>query len=240
MLAACGTRLIRRFGVGSVTLERGGGEWLVRDVQGAVIAQAPTVILANGAGASQLAQSASLPLDAVRGQVTHLDAALVPALPFVLCREAYLTPPAHGICSAGASYDTHADPALSAASQRQNLDKLRSMLGDPGIGAGAPLAGRVGFRSAAPDRLPLVGALADDTRAAKPERLRDMARHPGLHTLLGYASRGLIWAPLAAELLASQLEAGPLPLETTLVRALDPARFLLRGRRNNTRLGNNQ
>jgi len=240
MLAACGERLIQRFGVGSVTLERGDGEWLVRDAQGATVAQAPTVILANGAGAAQLAQSASLPLDAVRGQVTHLDAAQVPALPFVLCREAYLTPPAHGICSAGASYDEHADPVLSAASQRQNLDKLRSMLGDPGIGAAAPLAGRVGFRSVAPDRLPLVGALADDTRSAKPERLRNMARHPGLHTLLAYASRGLIWAPLAAELLASQLEAEPLPLETTLVRALDPARFLLRGRRNNTRLGNNQ
>ena len=59
-----------------------------------------------------------------------------------------------------------------------------------------------------------------------------MPRHPGLYTLLGYASRGLIWAPLAAELLAAQLEHEPLPLETTLARALDPARFLLRGRRN--------
>jgi tRNA 5-methylaminomethyl-2-thiouridine biosynthesis bifunctional protein len=56
-------------------------------------------------------------------------------------------------------------------------------------------------------------------------------RHPGLYGLLGYASRGLIWAPLAAELLAAQLEGEPLPLEMTLVDALDPARFVLRARR---------
>jgi tRNA 5-methylaminomethyl-2-thiouridine biosynthesis bifunctional protein len=56
-------------------------------------------------------------------------------------------------------------------------------------------------------------------------------RHPGLHCLLGYASRGLIWAPLAAELLVSQLEGEPLPLEASLAAALDPARFVLRARR---------
>ncbi|WP_349681071.1 FAD-dependent oxidoreductase, partial [Massilia sp. UBA6681] len=97
--------------------------------------------------------------------------------------------------------------------------------------AGAPLAGRVGFRCVAPDRLPLVGRLPDFGVAGRTERLRDVPRHPGLHALLGYASRGLIWAPLAAELLAAQLEGEPLPLETNLVDALDPARFVLRARR---------
>jgi tRNA 5-methylaminomethyl-2-thiouridine biosynthesis bifunctional protein len=83
----------------------------------------------------------------------------------------------------------------------------------------------------APDRLPLVGRLPDIAAAGSTERLRDVPRHPGLYGLLGYASRGLIWAPLAAELLAAQLEGEPLPLEMTLVDALDPARFVLRARR---------
>ena len=38
-------------------------------------------------------------------------------------------------------------------------------------------------------------------------------------------------APLAAELLAAQLEHEPLPLEASLAAALDPARFLLKSRR---------
>jgi tRNA 5-methylaminomethyl-2-thiouridine biosynthesis bifunctional protein len=217
MLAACGARLTRIFDSGSVTLERTGATWVV--------------ILANGPGARMLAQAATLPLAAVRGQVTHIDAASAPALPLVLCREAYITPPSRGVCSFGASYDLDADPLLRASSQAANLANIRDLLQDASIGLDAPLRGRVGFRCVAPDRLPLVGHLPDVDAAGGTERLRDVPRHPGLYALLGYASRGLIWAPLAAELLAAQLDGEPLPLETSLVDALDPARFVLRARR---------
>jgi tRNA 5-methylaminomethyl-2-thiouridine biosynthesis bifunctional protein len=60
------------------------------------------------------------------------------------------------------------------------------------------------------------------------EHLRDMPRLSGLYGLLGFASRGLIWASLAAELLAAQLQDEPPPIEHALVAALDPARFLLK------------
>ncbi|VXB63360.1 FAD-dependent 5-carboxymethylaminomethyl-2-thiouridine(34) oxidoreductase MnmC [Massilia sp. 9I] len=231
MLDACGERLTRRFGVGSITLERVGEEWLARADHGSVVAEAPTVVLANGAGARSLAQSRELPLSALRGQVTHLASGSVPALPLVLCREAYLTPASGGITCAGATYDLDADPQLRASSQEENIERLRGLVSDPAAATGAPLAGRVGFRCVAPDRLPLVGRLPDFDAAGSTERLRDVPRHPGLHALLGYASRGLIWAPLAAELLAAQLEGEPLPLEAALVDALDPARFVLRSRR---------
>jgi tRNA 5-methylaminomethyl-2-thiouridine biosynthesis bifunctional protein len=49
-----------------------------------------------------------------------------------------------------------------------------------------------------------------------------------LHAIEGFGARGLVWAPLAGELLASRLSGIPLPLERELVDALDPARFLLR------------
>lgn len=231
MIDACGERLVRRFGVGSVGLERIAGEWRVRDEHGVVVASAPVVVVANGAGAPELPQTAGLPLARVRGQVTHLAAGSVPSFGPVLCREAYLTPAVDGWHSLGASYDDDHDPQLREASQRENLDKIRSLLGDPGIGEGAPLEGRVGFRCVAPDRLPLIGALPDPDVGSGVERLREIPRQPGLYALLGYASRGLTWAPLAAELLASQLHGDPLPLEADLATALDPARFILRARR---------
>jgi tRNA 5-methylaminomethyl-2-thiouridine biosynthesis bifunctional protein len=233
MLAACGTRLTRRFGVGSVTLARAGEEWEVRSSDGAsiVVARAATVVLAGGADSIRIAQASKLPLAALRGQVTHLDAATLPQLPFVLCREAYLTPAAGGVACAGATYDLDTDPRLRASSQQENLERLRALVSTPDAGVGAPLAGRVGFRCVAPDRLPLVGALPDFDAAGSTERLRDVPRHAGVYSLLGYASRGLIWAPLCAELLVSRLENAPLPLETSLVDALDPARFVLRARR---------
>jgi tRNA 5-methylaminomethyl-2-thiouridine biosynthesis bifunctional protein len=216
MLAACGGRLDR---------------WRLIDAHGATVACAPNLILANGAGAADVPQAAPLPLTTLRGQVSHVPADMVPKLPVVLCREAYLTPPSGGVCSAGATYDADPNPALSPASHAENLERLRGLLSDPDAARDAPLEGRVGFRCIAPDRLPLVGRLPDFDAAGTTERLRDVPRHPGLYGLLGYASRGLIWAGLAAELLASQIEGEPLPLESSLVDALDPARFVLRARR---------
>jgi tRNA 5-methylaminomethyl-2-thiouridine biosynthesis bifunctional protein len=61
------------------------------------------------------------------------------------------------------------------------------------------------------DRLPVVGALAENVYGA-----------------FAYGSRGLVWAALAAELIASQLEGEPLPLEGKLVDALSPRRFKMR------------
>jgi tRNA 5-methylaminomethyl-2-thiouridine biosynthesis bifunctional protein len=237
MLAACGARLRRVFCAQALELQRDGAEWRVLDADGMVLAQAPTVILANGNGAVNTAQAAQLPLSSLRGQVTHLTAGAPlhpPQLPLVVCREAYVTPAANGIVSAGATYDNDDDPALRASSQFENLTRLAEIV--PGahvaaLAAHAPLAGRVGFRCAAPDRLPLCGALPDYDAAGRLEHLRDVPRHPGLYGLLGYASRGLIWAPLMAELLVCQLENAPPPLEASLVAALDPGRFLLKQRR---------
>jgi tRNA 5-methylaminomethyl-2-thiouridine biosynthesis bifunctional protein len=231
MLAACGGRLQQRFGVGSVRIGYKDGHWEVSDQHGVLVARAPNLILANGAGAMDVPHAAPLPLTALRGQVSHLPAEMLPSVPVVLCREAYLTPPSHGVASAGATYDLDDNPELSPASHEENLQRLRGLLSDPDAAQGAPLEGRVGFRCIAPDRLPLVGRLPDFAAAGSTERLRDVPRHPGLYALLGYASRGLIWAGWAAELLAAQLEGEPLPLESALVDALDPARFVLRARR---------
>ncbi|WP_228894653.1 FAD-dependent 5-carboxymethylaminomethyl-2-thiouridine(34) oxidoreductase MnmC [Pseudoduganella aquatica] len=230
MLAACGARLTRIFNAGALKLERADDQWQVRAAGGELLAEAPHVILANGAGALAIAQTAELPLYTMRGQVTHLQEQDFPHLPLVVCREAYMTPPVQGIVSVGATYDSDTDSALRHASQQENLSRARDIL--PGVlPQDPPLAGRVGFRCMAPDRLPLAGPLPDYAAPARPERLRDVPRHAGLYGLLGYASRGLIWAPLAAELLAAQLEHEPLPLEAALAAALDPARFMLKARR---------
>ncbi|UUZ50943.1 hypothetical protein LP420_15770 [Massilia sp. B-10] len=174
-----GLQLKRHFGAGSVTLARREGEWHAVDSAGRSIAQAPVVVVANGAGAATLAQTAALPLASVRGQVTYLAEGALPKLDHVLCREAYLIPAIDGWHSLGASYDDDADPALRMESQHENLEKIRSLLGDPGIAPDAPLAGRVGFRCVAPDRLPLVGALPDPHALGRTERLREIRAAAG-------------------------------------------------------------
>ncbi len=246
MLSACGGRLDARFGVGDVTLTQAADQWQVRDAAGALLASAAVLVNAAGAGGPDLLPGCVLPLDSVRGQVSFLPVDAMPPLALVVCRDAYVTPPSAGFVSLGASYSGSTDGTLDADSHQQNLAKVGAMLGRPGLGQGQPLAGRVGFRSVAPDRLPLIGALpafpgmqfavpsVQNARpavapagAARIERLRDVPRQPGLYGLLGYASRGLTWAPLAAELLAASIEGEPSPLEAALVQAVDPARFQL-------------
>jgi tRNA 5-methylaminomethyl-2-thiouridine biosynthesis bifunctional protein len=99
------------------------------------------------------------------------------------------------------------------------------------------LRGYVGVRAVSHNRLPLIGAMADEAEAIRHAHslrgahLRDLPRLPGLFASLAFASRGLTWAALGAELIASQIEGEPLPVESDLADAIDPARLLLRALR---------
>lgn len=239
MLQACGAQLQRRFARQALQLQRHDGQWQVLDDDG-LIAQAPVLILANGIQSLQLPAAAGLPLQAIRGQVSHVPAAQLPLLPLALCGDGYVAGAVDGLVSVGASYDQDDDPALRSDSHAGNLDKLAQLL--PAwrerIAAMAPatLGGRVGFRCVSADRLPLAGALPDLAALAQAGevQLKELPRHPQLYGLLAYASRGLIWAPLAAEIVACQLNGEPAPLGRDLLALLDPGRFALKAHRRQT------
>ena len=74
----------------------------------------------------------------------------------------------------------------------------------------------------------MVGAIPAVAHADRTASLADIPRRPGLFAATGFGARGLVWASLMGELLASQLNGDPLPLEQDLVDALDPARYLLK------------
>ncbi|TRZ55083.1 MAG: bifunctional tRNA (5-methylaminomethyl-2-thiouridine)(34)-methyltransferase MnmD/FAD-dependent 5-carboxymethylaminomethyl-2-thiouridine(34) oxidoreductase MnmC [Rhodocyclaceae bacterium] len=214
-------------------IQRQGESWRALSDVGEVIATAPVLILANAGDGRRLAGghgNAQLPLRTARGQVSYLPATtdLLPAM--VICQDGYITPQVDGLRCVGASFSIDDnDNQIRTADHQQNLARLDAML--PGYAAGiAPdmLEGRVGFRSVTRDRMPLIGAIADADTALAATRLADVPRQAGLYGLLGLGSRGLVWATLAAELLAAQIAGEPLPLEGYLVDAVDPGRFLLR------------
>ena len=215
------------------SLEYGDGLWRLRDAAGKVLAASTTVILAAGARAPALAQAADLPIRPVRGQVSHVPAGRLPSLKHAACCEGYLTPAVDGEHCLGASYAYDDGDELRLNEHQGNLRRLARIL--PGAERHfdtTGLGGRVGFRAATPDRLPLVGALANSTQTLTRNcRLAEVPRQAGLHGLLGLGSRGLVWAELASEILASQLDGDPMPLESDLLDAIDPARFRLRAHR---------
>jgi tRNA 5-methylaminomethyl-2-thiouridine biosynthesis bifunctional protein len=237
MLLAGGARMRLHFGSEVASLRKYSDGWQALDCRGGVLASAPHVVLANAHAANRLLARA-LPLTPIRGQISCLSQDMAeridPPFHHVLCRSGYVTPAQAGIVCVGASFDSgDTDLSTRLADHEGNMQRLDELL--PGAAQGidaARLGGRVGLRSAAPDRLPLVGTLPDATaNAGSAATLETLPRLTGLHALLGLSARGMVWAPLAAELLASQLEGEPLPVERDLLRAVDPARFHLRALR---------
>jgi tRNA 5-methylaminomethyl-2-thiouridine biosynthesis bifunctional protein len=202
------------FGREVFSLSREENIWKANDMQNRVIASAPVAILANAADALRLSPQPAIPLRRVRGQLTLVPA--IKGLDHVLLRGGMVLPGIDGTSVIGASFDVgDEDPRLRADSHAANLARLEQML--PGASRGLDpekLDGRVAFRAVSRDRLPLVGPLGE-----------------GLFGAFAYGSRGLLWASLAGEIIASMLEGEPLPVERKLVAALDPGRFALRAAR---------
>ncbi|WP_423193360.1 bifunctional tRNA (5-methylaminomethyl-2-thiouridine)(34)-methyltransferase MnmD/FAD-dependent 5-carboxymethylaminomethyl-2-thiouridine(34) oxidoreductase MnmC [Cupriavidus sp. H18C2] len=246
-LAAAGDRLDARFGCRVAGIEHRDGQWQVMDAAGAVLASAPVLVLANAHEAESLLPDHLLALRRVRGQLTDLDAGQVQALggwpDCVVTGAGYLLPRGEaGGARVGSSYEPDDGPLVeSAAVHAANLARLAGLL--PGQAAGlsaidpATLHGYVGVRTVTHNRLPLIGRLPDVSQvrdhaaSLRGAHLRDVPRLPGLYAALAYASRGLTWAALGAELVACQIEGEPLPLEADLADAIDPARLLLRALR---------
>ena len=211
-IARAGERVRRRMRRAVARLEREGSSWRALDSEDRVIAEAPALVLANAADAKRLLPEARLPLTSVRGQVTYLPRDPHRHLDVIVSGAGYVAPvPGQGVCIGASYHHDDADDAVREADHRENLARAETML--PGFTAGlgdAGLDGWTGFRTTVPDRLPIYGA----------------AGVGGVYTATGLGSRGLLWAPLGAEVIACELEGEPCPLPRDLAGAISPRRFL--------------
>lgn len=251
-LAAAGLAVSPRFGCMVLQLRRVGDRWEALSETGDVMASAPVVVLANAHAALELMPSSFMEVRRIRGQLTALSAPAVEGLgswpDCVLTGGGYLLPrAADGSARVGSSYeeDEGHEPLIArTAIHAENLGRLAGLLPAQAdaIAAldAAALDGFVGLRSVSHNRLPLIGAVADEDAAVgragalRGAHLRDIPRLPGLYASLALASRGLTWAALGAELIASTIEGEPLPIESDLADAIDPARSLMRALRQGT------
>lgn len=204
------------------------------------------VVLANGYHITDWPQTRDLPAYAVRGQVSHIPTnPVLGQLKQVLCYDSYLTPvsPHHQTHCIGASYvrgETRCD--YREEEQQENRQRLLNCLPDAEWAKTIDVSdaqARQGVRCALRDHLPLLGAVPDykQTLAEYEERLHPQHRADtvpsapywqDLFIIGALGSRGLCSAPLAAEVLASQIYGEPLPLDRDTLAALNPNRFWIR------------
>ncbi|MBD9390940.1 FAD-dependent 5-carboxymethylaminomethyl-2-thiouridine(34) oxidoreductase MnmC [Acidovorax sp. ACV01] len=223
--------------------------WQALDAQGQVLAEAPTVVIAAGAGSLPLLNHRWL-LQPVRGQVSwgvHTDPA-APLLPFPANGNGNLvprfpledTPVGHHGWVVGSTFerDVEALPPTAAdvqAAHATNWAKLQGLL--PGIAPelepafaralSTPLA--ASDLEEGPAAAPAVQSWAA-VRCTAPDRLPivgpvDATDLRGLWVNTAMGARGLTLALLCGELLAARLQSEPLPLDARLARALGTERL---------------
>ncbi|WP_312951089.1 bifunctional tRNA (5-methylaminomethyl-2-thiouridine)(34)-methyltransferase MnmD/FAD-dependent 5-carboxymethylaminomethyl-2-thiouridine(34) oxidoreductase MnmC [Superficieibacter sp.] len=225
-----------------VSLDKTDGGWRLTFADGQT-AQHEVVVLANGHKVNQFFQTDALPLYAVGGQVSHIPTTpSLSRLRQVLCYDGYLTPqnPHNQQHCIGASYHRgQEEMRYREEDQQQNRQRLIDCFPDAGwarevdISAGEA---RCGVRCATRDHLPMVGQVPDYAATMKEYAgLADDREHAvsapvyeDLFMLGALGSRGLCSAPLAAEILASQMSEEPLPLDGKTLAALNPNRLWVR------------
>jgi len=225
-------------------IRRAAGRWQLLDASNGVLATAEVVVLANAGAALELL-GGTLALHPSRGQTSGIDSACWPtaaALRLPLACSGYLLPSLDDTTWFGASsHEGDADPALRGDDHRANVERLAGLVAEPPtLLALGEIRGRVGWRWASPDRLPLIGPVPlaalgaelgveiDAAASPRPEQPRFAPRAPGLFVFAGLGSRGIAGSALGAQVLAASITGAPMPLEADLLDAVDPARFASR------------
>lgn len=222
-----------RLGVAVARIARCDGLWTLFDTRGGVLDAAPVLVLAAAGSVPMLGGLSAVDLRRVRGQTTRLARAALPGLRAVLGADAYACPLPDGDVLVGSTFDDGDDLEPDPQADLSNLRRLARATGTA-VDEYLPHARSAasGFRFTAPDRLPLIGPVPDSTAIVA--RAADFARNdrlalpmlPGLYAASAFGSRGMLWSSLAAEVLAADIDGGPASLESDLLDAIAPVRFL--------------
>jgi tRNA 5-methylaminomethyl-2-thiouridine biosynthesis bifunctional protein len=228
-------------GVRVERLRRDGSGWELLDTQGRVIDSAKTVLLANAGDALRLLGAPGWSVRRVRGQISMLPGSIAPQVRLPVAGAGYLLPASNDrvLFGATAQFDDD-DGTVRASDHARNLAQLAMLTGSETDVEAAACEGRTDWRWASSDRLPIIGAVPDTApicapfRAAAARRLdlpRHLPRADGLFVFIALGSRGITWSALGAQVLASCISGAPVPLEASLLDAIDPARFDVRAAR---------
>jgi tRNA 5-methylaminomethyl-2-thiouridine biosynthesis bifunctional protein len=105
---------------------------------------------------------------------------------------------------------------VTGAARAANLETLRRLRPELAEAIG-DITSRAAIRATTRDRLPFAGAPPAAESAEE--------RCDGVRMIGGLGSRGYLWAPLLAEMIASAAFGEPAPVERIVSEALDPDRF---------------
>ena len=234
--ALCSSILItKKTTIEVLKIERESNIWHVIDGKNNAF-EADIVVICNANNVKQFLQCNSVKITAVRGQINFFtENNFSHNIKTIICSDHSLSPAVAGLHTIGTSYAPNdTNPLVSDADTRKNLNALRKI--SPELYQNIDLnsvRGRVAWRSATLDYMPLAGQLLEYAKLrAKPPRYNtnpaDLPWLNGLYVNAGHGSKGMITAPLCGELIACLATNNALPMDAKLTSSLNPSRFLLK------------
>jgi tRNA 5-methylaminomethyl-2-thiouridine biosynthesis bifunctional protein len=192
-------------------LRGGPGAWDLLVGNGIVYGPYTDVVVAGGERSVQLADSLARWIEPCRGQVSWAAGTHALSPGRVIMREGYaLDLPGVGLLFGASFLPGQTDRQVRPAEHDGNRERLASIAGSLAerLPSGQRLEGRASLRATTPDRLPMVGELAE-----------------GLWVSTGHGARGLTWSAWLSEFILSRIEGTPSPLPRSLAEGLRPQRF---------------
>ncbi|MDT8281699.1 MAG: bifunctional tRNA (5-methylaminomethyl-2-thiouridine)(34)-methyltransferase MnmD/FAD-dependent 5-carboxymethylaminomethyl-2-thiouridine(34) oxidoreductase MnmC [Gammaproteobacteria bacterium] len=203
-----------------------------------LIDEADCLVIANGVSVNDLLVKQPLPVAAIRGQALILNTNQGSEnIQKTINADIYFTHSIAGKHYLGGTY------SRSSKTTKIDLDDNRSLLASldaiyPGaFGIEDIDESWAGFRCMSKDRVPVVGAVPDaeffHDHYADIHHGRHNKRYPaaqyqtGLYITAAHGSRGFTGCFLSAEIIASQIEGEPVPVNKKTLDYLSPSRFIV-------------
>ena len=206
--------------------------------EGETIDQAEVLIIANGSETDGLRITEMLPVESVRGQMIELDeTSRSDKISEAVNAEVYVTPVMDGKHYVGGTYARGNDnPEIDERDTDDLLCSVDTIF--PGVFKRSDCCKQwVGFRAMSKDRVPVVGAVPDETffreeyadicNGDVKKTYRAALNRRGLYVSVAHGSRGFTSSFLSAEIIAAQITGEPSPVSKTVLDYLNPSRFIV-------------
>ncbi len=204
--------------------------------------EAESLVMCTANGSDTFFEQSHIPTKPLHGQISKVAADLVEPPKIVLCGEGYVCPPTGGYVHFGATYALNRqNDGLSQQDNDMNATSIERWLPnwlDCEKNQSRIIAASSGRRCTTPDYHPITG-FAPDTRQFIEafSKLRQDAKAcadihgPYLENCyihIGLGSKGMLCAPMGAQLIAALASGRPSPIDATVYSMLNPARFIVR------------
>jgi tRNA 5-methylaminomethyl-2-thiouridine biosynthesis bifunctional protein len=203
-----------------------------------LIKEAEILIIANGMAINDLSLPVKFPVEDIRGQVVSLyENQASPQIKKILNAEVHITPAINRKHYLGATYTRNSRGVeVSQKDNRALLESLNKYY--PALFKKDDICETwVGFRTMSKDRVPIVGAVADESFFNKEyadiavgsttKKYQPASYLNGLYISAAHGSRGFTSSFLSAEIVASLINNEPSPVSKRVIDYLSPSRFMV-------------